>query len=340
MTTTDSEPDAGISFPDSVSPRRRWKALLRYAVQAPSSHNTQPWIFHIVNDRVEIYPDRSRRLRIADRDGRELFVSLGCALENLLVAIEHFGYGHTVEIAEKSEEEKPVALVRLTEAGVDSAIRRGLFREIPNRFTDRSIYASHPIEHDVMDRLIDCAVEPAVTVTLSTDPDLRRKVEAIVTRANNLQFGDPAWRRELGNWVGKGLLGTSFLVSKVSQLAVTYLDLSGRTVQEDMNRLETAPAIGMIRTRGNTTRERIQAGQVLERLWLRATAEGLRLHPMNQALQIPETKADTEKLFGLDGDTAQIIFRVGHGTGEPTETPRRSVDDVLQSAHSSRAPRS
>jgi hypothetical protein len=332
MTPTHSGCDAMIGFPHSVSPRRRWKALLRYAVQAPSSHNTQPWIFHIANDRVEIYPDRSRRLRIADRDCRELFVSIGCALENLLVAIEHFGYGHRVDIAEESEEGKPVAVVRLTEAQVDSAVRRGLFQEIPKRFTDRSVYASRPVESEVLQRLVDCAVEPSVTVTVSTDPDLRREVEAIVTRANNLQFGDPAWRRELGNWVGKGLLGTSFLVSKVSQLAVTYLDLSGRTTQGDRNRLETAPAIGMIRTHGNTTRERIQAGQVLERLWLCATAEGLCLHPMNQALQIPETKADTEELFDLDGDAAQIIFRVGHGDGKPTETPRRPVEDVLQSS--------
>jgi len=284
----------------------------------------------MVNDRLEIYADRSRWLRVADRDKRELYVSLGCALENLLIAIEHHGLGHEVAIPVEAEEGEPAAVVRLTEPGFRLPARQNLFPAISARFTDRGAYRDRSLDPQTLERLRQVVVEPSISVVLTADRAIREEVEAIVTRANNLQFADPAWRRELGTWVGKGLLGTSFLVSKVSQLAVTYLDLSGRTTREDVNRLETAPVVGVIRSGSASTRERIQAGQVLERIWLRATADGLRLHPMNQALQIPETKRELEALFELGSDSAQIVFRLGYGTAAATETPRRPVEDVLR----------
>ena len=37
-------------------------------------------------------PDPTRRVPVVDPDDRELWISLGGALENLLVAAEHYGY--------------------------------------------------------------------------------------------------------------------------------------------------------------------------------------------------------------------------------------------------------
>ena len=70
--------------------------LLRYATLAASSHNTQPWRFELDGDRIRVFADTSRQLRVADPDRRELFLSVGCAVENLVVAAEHYGYATTV----------------------------------------------------------------------------------------------------------------------------------------------------------------------------------------------------------------------------------------------------
>ena len=48
--------------------------LLRYAVLAPSGHNTQPWKFAIVPEGIEVFADYSRRLPQIDPDDRELIV--------------------------------------------------------------------------------------------------------------------------------------------------------------------------------------------------------------------------------------------------------------------------
>ena len=57
--------------------------MMEQAVKAPSGHNTQPWLFRVQKDRIQILPDMSKSLPAVDPDNRELFISLGCATENL-----------------------------------------------------------------------------------------------------------------------------------------------------------------------------------------------------------------------------------------------------------------
>ncbi len=70
--------------------RALMQELVRYATLAPSSHNTQCWKFR-VNDQTQkrsitIEPDFARRTPVVDPDDHHLFVSLGCAAENLVQA--------------------------------------------------------------------------------------------------------------------------------------------------------------------------------------------------------------------------------------------------------------
>jgi nitroreductase len=79
-------------FPSDGTSRERLAFLLRYALLAPSTHNTQPWGFTLGPDRILLFRDRSRWLQVADPTQRELHLSVGCAMENLLIAARAFGY--------------------------------------------------------------------------------------------------------------------------------------------------------------------------------------------------------------------------------------------------------
>ena len=72
--------------------------IIEQTVKAPSGHNTQPWLFGIDENYIRIYPDISKCLPIVDPDNRELFVSLGCAVENFFWAAQKRGYNVTVDI--------------------------------------------------------------------------------------------------------------------------------------------------------------------------------------------------------------------------------------------------
>src|SRR5687768_12101284 len=72
---------------------------VRQAVHAPSSHNTQPWVFHLRGDDVlELYADRSRALPVIDPEDRELTISCGAALFHLRAALRSAGLEAEVEL--------------------------------------------------------------------------------------------------------------------------------------------------------------------------------------------------------------------------------------------------
>ena len=70
--------------------------LVRMGTLAANGHNTQPCRFRLDPGRVTILPDFTRRTKVVDPDDHHLFVSLGCAAENLSIAAEARGRRATV----------------------------------------------------------------------------------------------------------------------------------------------------------------------------------------------------------------------------------------------------
>jgi len=71
---------------NTSDPARLLSELVRYSALAPSSHNTQCWKFRLQPGSITIEPDLARRCPIVDPDDHHMFVSLGCATENLAQA--------------------------------------------------------------------------------------------------------------------------------------------------------------------------------------------------------------------------------------------------------------
>ena len=71
--------------------------LLNFAVRAPSSHNTQPWLFRIQGHELDLIAETNRSLPIVDPLNRELIISCGAALHHLRVAARYFGHSCWVE---------------------------------------------------------------------------------------------------------------------------------------------------------------------------------------------------------------------------------------------------
>jgi nitroreductase len=319
-------------FPRDGSPGEQAAFLVRYAILAPSSHNSQPWEFRIDNDQVELHADLSRWLRVADADQRELYLSVGCALENLIVAAEHFGFSPTVGYVPNQHNAALVARLRLEKARDEDSPSRPvhLFAAIPQRHTNRREYDNRPVPEAVLSKLEALAVEPGISVHFTNDVDVRRRVEALTLKADAHQFADPEWRQELGYWFGQGAFGTSWLISKVAQFAVSHLNLSTSTRKKDQGLLQSASTLGLVSVDEVTRESRVRAGQVFERLCLAATNAGLVLQPMNQILQVAEVRDEFEDLLPVEWSPPQITFRLGYAEAED-HTPRRPLEDVIRS---------
>jgi hypothetical protein len=321
---------AAEDFPTNRPPEEKLTFLLKYAVLAPSSHNTQPWKFAVTPDTIKIFADKSRWLKVADPDQRELHISIGCALENLLLAAEFYGYDYQVAYFPDADDPDLAVTVTLASGGSVSAFRPiVLFEAITERHTNHRSFEDRDLPKSVRQNLQECCVEPGIFLHLTSDAAIKRKVEELIERGDALQFADPAWREELGYWIGRGAFGSSWLMSKIGRLAVTYLNMSKGLTKKDTDLLSSAPVLAVISSEADDRRSQVLAGQVFERISLMATMWGVRVQPMSQIVEIPALRAEVAELIPREGVFPQHPFRLGYGKKETARTPRRPLEEVL-----------
>ena len=320
-------------FPAMLPIQEQLQFLLQYAVLAPSSKNTQPWRFSVGEDTVAIFADLGRWQPVADRGRRELYISLGCALENLLVAAEEFGFRHDVSYFPHSSNEELVAVVSFSPGGTASVYRAGItLANITDRHTEHGLYRDERVPGNARWRLLYSCADLALRVELSDDREIRSRVIELNLHADELEFADPEFRKELGHWIGRGVFGTPRLLSGLGGFLVSRLNLGPAVGKRNAIVMSSAPLLGLISARTDDRISQIQAGQALERLWLRATQMGIALQPMSQALEIPTLRAELARLIPERDWIPQQLFRLGYPMRQVIRhTPRRPVDQVLLS---------
>ena len=138
---------------DAYQPWKSWDdaslketpfALVSAAVLAANPHDTQPWLFRVADNSIEVYADVSRNLGAMDPFLREMHLGLGCAIENMTLAAAPNGYSVHVELAPGAvtdirERVRPVLAARLRLARQAKAADP-LHRAIPERHTNRYAY--------------------------------------------------------------------------------------------------------------------------------------------------------------------------------------------------------
>jgi nitroreductase len=318
-------------FPRESSLREQMKFLLGYAILAPSSHNTQPWKFALGDEGViEVRLDPAGWLRIADADQRELYLSLGCALENLLVAAGHFGFAAEPGYFPDPRSREVVARVTLKKAAGQTYGRHSsLFQAITLRQTIHQTFDRRPVELVMQQRIRQCCDEPGIHLYLTDDDQLRRQVDELIVRSDARLFANPDYREELAYWIGQGVFGTPWLISQLGRLAMAYLNFGGMVTRNDEQALMSAPLMAVLVADENDRVSQLRAGQVFERIYLTGALLGIGVRPMSQIVQVPEHKKELAQLFSLSHGVPLQPFLLGHAEPDGKHTPRKTVTEVL-----------
>jgi len=300
-------------FPASGTMEEKARFLLQYAVLAPSSQNTQPWRFAVRGPTIEVYADPERWLPVADASRREMQISVGCALENLLIAAEHFNLGHRFELAPDRGDDNHLASVHLEPEGEPAPFRPAdLFDAIVRRSTTRDAYEARPVPEEALARLRACAPEEGIRLLLTGDPEAKAWVEQLIAATDERQKADPRWQEEVEALVAGGDLG-----DRVSAFRC------------DADSFASAPIFGVILSLDDDLASRVRTGQVFERIYLTTTALGLGLQPVSQLLQLDPPMNVLGDILGIGAAIPQQPFRLGFGATHPRSTPRRPVEEVL-----------
>ena len=172
--------------------------FVRYATLAPSGHNTQPWKFSITGDCIRIFPDFTRALPVVDPDNRELYISLGCALENLVIAAKCAGYDPEVKYFPAGESDECLS-VTLKHSNVTGD--NNLFRAISRRHTNRREYDKQQIPAADLTKIESVPTEEGVTSLVLTDPGGIKEIIELVREGNRIQMSDDAFMDEITSWI-------------------------------------------------------------------------------------------------------------------------------------------
>ena len=321
------------SLPDNAA---LLKEMVRYATLAPSGHNTQCWRFRIESRAIAILPDLSRRTPVVDPDDHHLYVSLGCAAENLVLASRAYGFMCNSEFSTTSGEEIRIALER------SRADESPLFQAIPYRQCTRANFDGKALESEELRLLEAAGTGSGVNVVLLTERDAIELVLEYVIQGNTMQVNNPAFVSELESWIrfsdGEALRAGDGLTARVTGspsvprwLGKTLFRAFFRAKAENdkyAHQIRSSAGIAIFVSDVSDKIHWIEVGRCYERFALQATALGIRNSFVNQPVEETGLRPEFAKAFGFGDRRPDLVVRFGRGSEMP-KSLRRPLDSVL-----------
>jgi hypothetical protein len=306
----------------------RDRELVRFATLAANSHNTQPWIFTASASSIVISPDFGRRCPAVDPDDHHLFVSLGCAAENLVLAAAALGLrayprvdgdGIVMEL-----EAAPPATSALTEA-------------IAVRQSTRAKFDAKPVAPDTLRLLESACREPGISAVMITERARFAKVADYVVEGNSMQMRDKAFMDELVTWLRfseadalatmDGLSarasGNPELPAWIARRLLKFVLTENGENRKYREQIESSAGIVVLAADTNDKAGWIAAGRACQRFGLQTTALGLKYAFINQPVEVAGIRPQFASFLGIGERRPDIVMRFGGGPDLPKSLRRR-----------------
>jgi nitroreductase len=300
--------------------------VLAAACAAPSLHNSQPWLFAVLPDRIEIRLDPARRLRAADPDGREQRLAIGAAVFNARLALARLGVRPLVTLCPRQHPGVEAVITRGGSGGL-STTDEPLARAILQRHTNRKPFSDAVVSAQDRSHLAHAAELESGWLAVISDPEQRARLHALLSSANADMMADPDYREELAHWVGRatGLDGVPLSAAgpaPASHDPWTIRDFgAGRAPQRLPGKdFESEPLLVVLASHIDGPYSQLQSGQALQRVLLTATSLGLSVSFLSQLIEVTRTRGDLHRLIGPTL-YPQAVLRIGYGS-PVVATPR------------------
>lgn len=310
--------------------------LIRFATLAANGHNTQPWKFRIGENSIDILPDLTRRTPVVDPDDQHLYASLGCAAENLMLAARARRFSGEAVFDNTGD-----GLARIS-LDADRRRQSDLLQAVTLRQCSRTAYNGKAASTRILENLKRAATRYEVDAVFVTDTVRSEEILSLVIAGNSRQVDDPAFVKELKQWV-------RFNPTTAARLRDgLYSESSGNPVLPDwlgptlfdfffdkesenekyVEHVRTSAGIVVFVAKTDDRQGWFNAGRAYQRFALRATLDGLKNAFLNQAVEVPAVRKDLQALLGIGDRRPNLVVRYGYGPSMPRSL-RRPVSAVL-----------
>jgi hypothetical protein len=279
-------------------------------------------------------PDRDRRCPAVDPDDHHLYVSLGCATENLVQAAQAHGLQSTVDL-------KSADTIRIHTEPTQPVVS-SLFAAIPDRQSTRTEYDGQPLQNEELKQLEKVATGDGVNLILLTAKPALEKVLEYVIAGNTAQMNDPAFVKELKSWIrfngeeavrqGDGLFAkSSGNPTAPHWLASILFDQFFTPKAENekyTKQIRSSAGIAIFVSAANTKSDWIEVGRRYQGFALQAAAGGIRTAFLNQPVEVAALRPQFADYLEIGDRRPDLVVRFGRGPMTPRSL-RRPIEAVI-----------
>lgn len=321
------------NFSDKWSDAEKLKYFARYAILAPSGHNTQPWHFSTAEDSLLLHANPERILPYSGIKANEPYVSLGACLETFNLAALGFGYKLKIENVDK---EKVVARISIIEKTKPD---HNLLEAIVNRVSNRQPYdISKKIPEKIIDTVSNVHLSNVKVQSISSNEDIEYIAEQ-TTLATHTIMSDKQFRSELSKWVRNNrtkkhdgmpafVQGIPTPPSMLAKHIIKRFNISKSQAKKDATRVRKSPNLLMVTITKNDSESLINGGRLYAQICVLAQKEGIATTGVGASIIDGATLKNVVKHFDLEGKPIAII-RLGRAIKSAKHTPRWPLDSLI-----------
>lgn len=324
-------PAINTSLLEGNKPEHKILHLLKFAVLAPSTHNTQPWQFRIKNNTCEVFIDKSRQLPAADPAKRDIYISLGAMLKNLEIAALAFNVLESIKLTRLTGDK--IAVFRFKNLDIVNHVEREQEKELEflcSRTNYRGPFGPTTVPHLVSDN-------KSVKALLFNDKQTINELADLTANGLRLAYALPEFRREIAAWIKpntsrqkKGIPGYALrmplLASHIIPRIMKRKDIGAKLAELNHKSFITASAVMVLATRGDKPRQWLEVGQQAQRFFLKTEKAGLACSIYVAAIETKQLRPKVSRLVNLSfGWQPQFLFCIGRPLLPKVYSPRESV---------------
>ena len=312
--------------------------IIKYAAKAPSGYNTQPWKFKIGSDSISILPDFTKALPVVDSDNHALYISLGCALENLIIVANQFDYKTKVTIHNSGNE----TFIQVDLYQVEEIKKTDLFDFIVKRQVTRNKYSPEKIQKEVLRELFDDVLDKSVHVKLFLSEIEIKNLTPYIIEGSNLQFNNKAFVKELVSWFrfsekevllkGDGLWSASMGLPNMGRSIGNFVMKNFVTAKSEAKRWEKiiskSAGFALFMVEKNDPEHWIKLGQAFQRFGLMATKMNIKHAHVNMPCEELPVREKMIQNYQLNEYTPLLLIRFGYSDPLPYSY-RRNINEVI-----------
>lgn len=333
--------DIDIELPDTSDWRAFIEKVVSFGILAGNSHNTQPWLFVAdeTNKTLEVFVNKESILAVSDVDERQAVMSVGCAIENIEIAANSYGFIMHMQIETQKRDSNLLAVLHFEK---DNITHTKLRDAILTRRVNRSKCISEKtIPAHVMEEF--CSVSnAAVDIHFISETGAKNTIADLQEQADRFVLGNEAFRKELGDWLLPnntesfiGMPGNTFglrdeqsvkISDQLKEGKLDY-DLASGVAVSDRERIRTCQFVCVVAA--DDTREGwVHVGRTWQRLALIAETHGISVAVSAALIEVVLLNRILKDTINAQKKPL-LLSTFGYASEETPHSPRMSASEVL-----------